>query len=206
MKRLIELLKMFLYVVVTIVLYFGVNQMMLIIEKSGWLEKQEIVVNWWESFWLVQAQGAEDWLDEDLYIEVIDEYLAKRDSPMTGSGVKFIENAKKYNLPKYLMVAMAGTESNFGKTGYAAAGSFNAVGLGVHEGRSYENWDEGIEDMARVLRNYYFDEGLDTTFEIQNKWAPRCTDGNSCDNSWSESTDYFINELNLLENQKKGEI
>jgi hypothetical protein len=99
------------------------------------------------------------------------------------------------------MPAIAGAESCFGKYGYASEGTYNAVGMGIHEQRIYTNWETGIEDMAKVLRNYYFDEGKDTTIEIQNKWAPRCVDGNSCDNSWAENVDFFISEMQQLENE-----
>lgn len=207
MKRFIELLKKLIYVIVTIVLLLGVNQALMFLGQVSWLDKQEIFINWWSDIWKVEAQeNSGDWEEREIYIKVIDDYLESHNSPMTGSGEDFVLSAQKYNLPRYLMVAMAGTESNFGLNGYANTGSFNAVGLGVYEGRSYRNWEEGIDDMAYVLRNYYFDEGKDSTVEIQNKWAPRCADTNSCDNSWADSVDYFINDLNNLEKEYKGEI
>jgi beta-N-acetylglucosaminidase len=196
-----------LYLIVTIVVYLGVNQVLLLWHDSVWLEKWDLVSKWWINTVSVDAnEKSENWSEKELYIRVIDEYLSRHNSPMAGNGEVFIENAKKYNLPRYLMVAIAGVESNFGVAGYASTGTYNAVGLGVHEGRKYKNWGEGIEDMAYVLRNYYFDEGKDETVEIQNKWAPRCTDSNSCDNSWADSVNYFINDLNNLEKEKKGEI
>ncbi len=184
---------------VTIVVYLGVNQLILIADSKDIFTGNQTISSWVEEILEVKASNE---FDSDLYIEVIDEYLELHNSPMAGSGAKYLEVAKKYDLPKYIMVAIAGAESNFGKSGYATQGTFNAVGLGIHEGRKYSSWDEGIEDMGYVLRNYYFDEGKDEVLEIQNKWAPRCVDNNACSNSWAENVDYFINEIQLIENSK----
>lgn len=208
MKRLIELLKMILYLGVTIISYLGVNQL-LIITKDIQISFPEVwFSNWWTNEISVEAKGKEnDWSNKEVYIEVIDDYLAEKNSPMVGSGKDFVFYAQKFNLPRYLMVAIAGAESNFGKEGYATENSYNAVGLGVHEGRKYNSWREGIGDMAYVLRNYYFDEGKEDSVEIQNKWAPRCIDNNSCDNSWAKNVDFFTLQLeNIERNKMKGEI
>ncbi len=200
MKRFFELLKMMLYVLVTIILYLGVNQFVIIVGKSGVETKKSEYLDWFNSLWQVEAKGGgEDWINEKFYEENIDAYLYMKNSPLAGEGRSFISCAKQYDLPKYLMVAIAGAESNFGTTGYATQGTYNAVGLGIHEGRRYTNWGEGICDMAYVLRNFYFDEGRDTTIEIQNKWAPRCVDGNACDNNWAQNVDFFVKELKDLE-------
>lgn len=132
---------------------------------------------------------------------LIDQYLMKKGSPMVGQGINFVEQGKIFQVDPYLMVAMAGAESGFGNLGYATDGTYNAVGLGIHEGRRYGSWEEGIEDLARVLRWYYLDEGRETTLAIQNKWAPRGVDGNGWKNSWAENVDYFRNELQNEENK-----
>jgi len=190
------------YLLVTMVAILGVNQVIAIGHSVPW-------GNWW-TMWRMQILEARDWssktfgIKEEMQVKIVDQYLKDHDSPMVGSGRDFIKWAQEYNLPVYLMPAMAGWESGFGKYGYAAEGTYNAVGLGIHEQRRYNSWAEGIEDMALVLRKYYFDEGLDDPWKIQNKWAPRGIDGNGWDDSWAEGVNGFIHEMQGMEREMNG--
>lgn len=185
MERVIDFMRMIVYVILAVVIYFGVNQLLVVAEP--W-EGHGLLEMWQKD--LARAHSV-DSVEE---VELIDQYLFINESPMVGQGKNFVRYGDEYDIPPRLMVAMSGAESNFGKNGYAI-GTYNAVGLGVHEGRSYNNWEEGIKDMAWVLRNYYFDEGRDEPIEIQNKWAPRCVDGNACHNSWANNVQYFLSEM-----------
>jgi|GEM_PF-3109557 len=189
MERVIDFMRMIVYIIMAVVLYIGVNQLLEVAEPWA---GQGLIEVWKNNFALAHPT---DQLSES---ELIDQYLLSKNSPMVGEGANFVRFGEEWGVPPRLMVAMAGAESNFGKVGYAV-GTFNAVGLGVHEGRSYPNWEEGIEDMAWVLRHYYLDEGRVNPLEIQNKWAPRCVDGNACHNSWADNVNYFLNEMDNLE-------
>ena len=207
MKRILSFMKTLVYVVVSLVIYLGVNQVLImakdvsVAEKLGF--KQLVKEDFWDSLSnsviaLAKVDDESKDNDREKIVATIDSYLTEKNSPMAGQGYYFVSYGEKYYISPFLMVAMAGAESNFGKEGYAATGTYNAVGLGVHEGRRYSCWEEGIEDMARVLRNYYFDEGRDNPYSIQQKWAPRCIDGNGCDNSWAENVEFFMGEMEVI--------
>jgi len=187
MDRVIDFVRMIVYVLVAIVIYLGVNQLLAVAEP-------------WSGYGLIESvkqgfDGLRVSNSDHNEVELIDRYLASKKSPMAGQGYNFVRYGREYNVPPRLMVAMTGAESNFGQKGYAV-GTNNPVGLGVHEGRSYQSWEESIKDLSFVLRNYYFDEGREDPMAIQNKWAPRCVDGNGCDNSWAENVDFFMTEMN----------
>ncbi|MFA4931134.1 MAG: hypothetical protein WC570_04705 [Patescibacteria group bacterium] len=199
MERLLHFARLMIYVMVMVVIYLGVNQVLII--ASG---KTNSLLGSFNLINLVWAKDGGENENDRQWAKVIDDYLAQKQSPLSGLGGEYVTVAHKYDLPVYLMVAMAGAESGFGKYGYAQDNTFNPVGLGIHEGRRYENWAESIEDTGYVLRTYYFDEGRVDTVAIQNKWAPRCTDGNACHNSWADNVDYFMAELEAWEEKSRS--
>lgn len=117
------------------------------------------------------------------YAQVIDEYL--KDTPMAGSGERAYKTAVKYNLPPYLTTAIARQESNLGRLGYARYTN-NAWGWGIHYGIRFKSWQKGYEVVSKGLKKHYFDQGLTTPSEIEEKYAPCGVDGNSCGKEWSQ--------------------
>lgn len=182
MNRLISFIRTLMFVILAALILIGFGQVKTIAKAAGWEFK-------WNDNYLLKYES-----EQERTAKLIDDYLWEKNSPMAGTGEKFVMVANKFNIPVFLMVGIAGAESSFGTAGYAI-GSYNAVGLGVHEGRRYANWEEGIDDLGFVLRNYYFDEGRDTPGEIQAKWAPRGVDGNGWEDSWAENVLCFIEEL-----------
>ena len=47
--------------------------------------------------------------------QTLDAFLRKRGSPLAGQGATFVSAGKRYGVDPYLMVAIAGAESSFGK-------------------------------------------------------------------------------------------
>lgn len=70
-------------------------------------------------------------------------------------------------------------------------GIMNSNGL-----RTYDSITEGIQDMVSILKNYYFDKGLDTLEKIQKKYCPigASNDPNGLNNYWLKNTTIFYNE------------
>ena len=85
----------------------------------------------------------------------IDSYLAKRGSPMVGTGADFIRAGKKYGVDPRLLVGMAVIESSAGK---ALAHPYNPFNWGHHENKQYSSWGESIMDVARGMRRGYIDK------------------------------------------------
>lgn len=94
---------------------------------------------------------------------VIKKVLNRYNSPLAENADDFLRVCAKYNLDCYLLPAIAGLESTFGKFIYP--NSFNPFGWG----RGYmmfANWGEGIETVGRGLRENYINRGAQNTAQI----------------------------------------
>lgn len=93
------------------------------------------------------------------------------------------------------------------ETGYWKSSAFiNANNFGgimcnnATQIKSYESYEEGLNDFVRILKNYYFDLGLDTPETIGKKYCPvgAENDPNGLNKYWVGGVSSFYNEyLNL---------
>jgi hypothetical protein len=88
--------------------------------------------------------------------KVIKKVLEKHGSPMVDATDDFIETCKQYQLDCYLLPAIAGVESTFGKFIYP--NSYNAFGW-ARGYMMFDNWGEGINTVGKGLRYNYIDKG-----------------------------------------------
>ena len=67
---------------------------------------------------------------------------------------------------------------------------------GATEIKSYETFEEGLDDFIRVLKTYYFDEGLETIAEIGAKYCPvgAENDPNGLNKYWVSGVSAFYTE------------
>jgi hypothetical protein len=123
--------------------------------------------------------------------KTIKKYLSFYQSPMKNSVPKLIEACNQYNIDPFLVVGIAQCETNLGKKSYQDC--FNPFGLGIHsKGRlCFNNWEDSYFKMAKVLRNDYYDKGLNTIEQIMEVYCP-----NSLKNggSWARCVTKFENE------------
>ena len=94
---------------------------------------------------------------------VIKKLLNQYNSPLIESTDVFIDACVKYNLDCYLLPAIAGLESTFGKFIYP--NSYNPFGWG----RGYmmfSRWEEAINAVAKGLRERYVNRGAQDTAQI----------------------------------------
>ncbi len=125
----------------------------------------------------------------DARAAIVDTFLSKYKSPMTGLGHYMVDTAEKYDLPFGLIPAISGCESNWGKV--IPHESFNAWGYGVY-GKSvmrFTSWEEAIDRVAKGLRQDYFDRGLTTPERIMTRYTP------SSNGSWAFCVGKFLGEL-----------
>jgi len=103
---------------------------------------------------------------------IIKQYLEKYHSPLSPYSEYIFSVSQKYNLDYRLVVAIAQQESNLGKK--IPPGSYNAWGWGIHsEGTlGFSSWEEGIEIVARGLREDYLDKGFVSLEQISARYAP----------------------------------
>ena len=120
---------------------------------------------------------------------IIRKYLEKYNSPLAHCSDLFVTVSDKYGLDWRLLVAIAQQESNLGKK--VPDGSYNPFGWGIHSKGTlhFSSWEEGIETVAKGIKEEYVDKGYTTPEEIMSKYTP------SSNGSWSFGVNQFIQEL-----------
>jgi len=120
----------------------------------------------------------------------IKKILTRYNSPMVEEVDSFMKACKKYNLDCYLLPAIAGLESTFGRFIYPQ--SFNPFGWG--RGLiPFKSWDDSIDTVALGLRKNYIDKGADTVEKIG---AIYCEG-----NTWATKVNWFMNKFKDEENK-----
>lgn len=94
--------------------------------------------------------------------------LERNNSPLVDSADAFIEACRTYDLDCYLLPAITGLESGYGK--HILQGTYNGFGWG--NGRiQFESWDDGIDTVGKGLRNNYINKGAKTIEQIGSIYA-----------------------------------
>ena len=121
--------------------------------------------------------------------EMVRQYLASYDSPLTPYSGFIVETADKYGLDYRLTTAIAQKESNLCKI--IPPESYNCWGWGIHSRGSlgFSSFEEGIEEVSRGLRAEYVDKGYATIEEIMSKYTPLSN------GSWAEGVNKFMSEM-----------
>jgi hypothetical protein len=133
--------------------------------------------------------------NSDARSRLIQSFLINHGSPLANHAGTFVTVADKYNLDWRLLPAIAGAESNFGRS--IPRGSFNAWGWGIPTGASsgigFDSWDDGIETVGRGLRNGYLNKGYNTLMEIESRYTPPSASQKS--HPWVTHVSAFMYEL-----------
>jgi len=107
------------------------------------------------------------------------------------------ESSEIYNIPIETYVGIANAESTLGKNFFNPEDKNCHNWWGIRKVRitekgnkswlkCYRNEREGAMDFGRLMRNYYFDEGLDTPEEIVRKYVG---------NKWTQNHEGWINNV-----------
>jgi len=120
---------------------------------------------------------------------IIRNYLEKYNSPMLPYADFIVKVSDKYGLDYRLLVAIAQQESNLGKK--IPPNSYNAWGWGVHSQGTlkFSSWEEGIETVAKGLKEDYIDKGYNTPEKIMKKYTPLSK------GSWDFGVKQFLQEM-----------
>jgi len=105
-------------------------------------------------------------------VAVVQKFLEKYNSPMVENANTFVIVADKYNLDYRLLPAISCLESACGKR--LIAESYNAWGWGVYGGNyiKFDNFDNGIEEVAKGIYKGYVQKGLDTPAKMAPIYTP----------------------------------
>jgi len=127
----------------------------------------------------------------------IENVLNKYDSPMKNESDSFVKACIKYQIDCYLLPSIAGLESTFGK--FILPNSFNPFGW-ARGYMMFDTWENGIDTVAKGLRNGYMAKGALTVEDIGPIYSESPT--------WAIRVNYFKTQfekeeqkLTLLSNQ-----
>ena len=123
---------------------------------------------------------------------IVEQFFAGHDAPLAPYGRFMVTMADKYGLPWNLLPAIAMKESNGGKK--IPEGTNNPFGWAITstETLGFLSWEEGIETVAKGLREKYFDQGLTTPELIMTKYCPLSVEKGG---SWAADVIHFMEEL-----------
>lgn len=116
--------------------------------------------------------------------------LKKYNSPLLYETDSFIQACVTYNIDCYLLPAISGVESTFGK--FLLPESFNPFGWGGGY-IVFNSWSDGFNQVAKGLRENYFDKNLTTIQQIAKIYAPPST-------TWANKVEYFMKQFYEAEN------
>lgn len=128
-------------------------------------------------------------IEEDSKVEIVRQFLAKRNSPLEPYAPDLVAAAERYDIDYRLLPAISVQESNACKR--IIKESYNCWGWGIYGTKvtKFSNYPHAIETITKALSTKYRDRGLVTPFEIARLYNPSNT------NNWAENVTHFMNEL-----------
>lgn len=128
----------------------------------------------------------------DARVILVQNFLERHNSPLADEdnfGQILVDLADQYNVDFRLLPSIAMQESNLCKV--TPPGSYNCLGLGVHERGTWEfqSYEENFAAAAKILKKNYIDQGLTTPVEIMGKYTPKSN------GSWAESVNQWMAEM-----------
>lgn len=120
--------------------------------------------------------------------KVLKQVFENYQSPLVDEVDTFIDVCIKYDFNCYLLPAIAGLESSYGR--YIYPDSYNPFGWGGGYIK-FKSWQNAIEIVSFNLKNNYFNKGLKDIYSIGKVYAESST--------WSERINYLINNFNQME-------
>ncbi len=124
----------------------------------------------------------------DKRVEILQGYLAERNSPLTNEASTFVSEADKYNLDWKLVAAISGVESGFGQN--IPSGSYNGWGWGIYGTHRYNfaSWQAAISEVSSGLRQNYIDKwGAQDVYGIGRIYA--------ADPNWANKVEHYMQQI-----------
>lgn len=118
----------------------------------------------------------------DTKVSNIENYLSKRNSPLSMYAHEFIDASDKYNIDYRLVASISIIESSGGKHCFKP---YNAWGWGKS---GFKSWEDGIWQVSKGLAGYYSD-GLDQPSEIAYRYCPPSA------KAWGNKVSYVMNMI-----------
>jgi len=116
---------------------------------------------------------------------VIKRVFSQYRSPLVEVADSFVNACHKYDLDCFLLPAIAGVESTFGRFVYP--NSYNPFGWGGGY-IVFKNWQESVEVVAKNLREDYLNKGAEDLYRIGKIYAPFSP-------VWAKKVDFFMKKF-----------
>lgn len=121
--------------------------------------------------------------------DILEKFMKKYNSPLEPYSEQIVQTSDKYNLDYRLLAAIAMKESGLCKA--IPEESYNCWGWGIHSKGTlrFSSFEEGIETVAKGLKESYIDKGYGTVEEIMTKYAhPDST-------TWAEGVLQYMSQM-----------
>jgi hypothetical protein len=139
----------------------------------------------------------------DARVILVQNFLERHQSPLAQEdnfGQVLVDLADQYNVDFRLLPSIAMQESNLCKV--TPPGSYNCLGLGVHERGTWEfdSYEANFAAAAKILKKNYIDQGLTSPVEIMGKYTPKSN------GSWAESVNQWMAEMRYDDREAGREL
>jgi hypothetical protein len=125
---------------------------------------------------------------------VLQNFLARYDSPLQYHAQDFVDAAEKYDLDWRLVASISGVESTFGKH---IPGGYNGWGWGGSNLIMFDSWPDAINTISYTLKYKYVDKGLKDPYQMNRIYAASPT--------WGVRVDYFMQKIGSVQKSSKIE-
>ncbi|MFC1727119.1 hypothetical protein ACFL0Y_01225 [Patescibacteria group bacterium] len=137
---------------------------------------------------VLRTRSSENQIDPR--VEKLENYLKQHHSPLADYSQVFVTEADRYQIEWKLVPAITGLESSFGKR--IPYNSYNAYGW-ANGNYYFDSWEQSIKHVTRVLKEKYYDRGLDTVSKIAPVYAPPS-------DTWTSKVNFFMNKIDSFSN------
>lgn len=139
----------------------------------------------------------------DARVILVQNFLERHNSPLAEEdnfGQFLVDLADEHNVDFRLLPSIAMQESNLCKV--TPPGSYNCLGLGVHERGTweFESYQANFAAAAKILKKNYIDQGLTTPVEIMGKYTPKSN------GSWAASVNQWMAEMRYDDREAGREL
>lgn len=139
----------------------------------------------------------------DARVILVQNFLERHNSPLAEEdnfGQILVDLADEYDVDFRLLPAISMQESNLCKV--TPPGSYNCLGLGVHERGTwhFESYEANFAAAVKILKNNYIDQGLTTPVEIMGKYTPKSN------GSWANSVNQWMAEMRYDDREAGREL
>lgn len=139
----------------------------------------------------------------DARVILVQNFLERHESPLAQEdhfGQVLVDLADEQGIDFRLMPAIAMQESNLCKV--TPPGSYNCLGLGVHERGTWEfdSYKSNFAAAAKVLKKNYIDKGLTNPVDIMGKYTPKSN------GSWANSVNQWMAEMRYDDREAGREL